>query len=135
MDRFAARLAIRAAAYFAALIMVLCGLGYLCFAAYLALLERVSPPMAALIAAGAAFIIAGVLILAGRLIASSLRRRQRRDADKLAAAFGALLGDEIVSLATENPNATLFTSLFTGFAVGAFPEFRHVLRELLRKSS
>ena len=133
MDRLAARIGVRVAAYIAALVMMLCGLGYLCFAAYLALLERVSPPIAALIAAAAAFVIAGLLILAGRMIASSLRRRQRRDADRLAAAFGALLGDEIVSLATENPHATLLTSLFTGFAVGAFPELRHVLRDLLRK--
>ena len=133
MDRLAARIAVRMAAFLAAVILVLCGLGFLCFSAYLALLDRFTPPMAALIAAGAAFVLAALMILLGRAIVAMIRRRQRHDADRLAAAFGELLGDDIVSLATENPHATLFTSLLTGFAVGAVPELRHVLRDLLRK--
>jgi hypothetical protein len=133
MHRMATRIAIRIAALLAAVIMVVCGLGFLCFAAYLALLDRVSPPLAALIAAGAAFILAGMIVLLGRAIIALIRRRQRHDADRLAETFRELLGDELVSLATENPHATLLTSLLTGFAVGAVPELRHVLRDLLRK--
>lgn len=133
MDRLAMRIAVRIAAFLAAVVLIVCGLGFLCFSAYLALLVRVSPPMAALIAAGAAFILAGLMILLGRAIAAMIRRRQRHDADRLAAAFGELLGDDLVALATENPHATLLTSLLTGFAVGAVPELRHVLRDLLRK--
>jgi hypothetical protein len=133
MDRLARRIAIRIAAFLAAMALVICGLGFLCFAAYLALLDRVSPPMAALIASGAAFVLAAIVILAARAIIAVTRRRQRHDADRLAEAFGELLGDDLVALATENPHATLFTSLLTGFAVGAVPELRHVLRDLLRK--
>ena len=133
MERLGLRIAIRVGALLAALIMVVCGLGFLCFAAYLALYDRVSPPVAALIAAGAAFLLAAVIILLGRALLVMILRRQRRDADHLAQSFREILGDELVSLATENPHATVLTSLFTGFAVGAVPELRHVLRDLLRK--
>jgi hypothetical protein len=133
MERLGLRIAIRVGAFLAAVIMVVCGLGFLCFAAYLALLDRVSPPIAALIAAGAAFLLAAVIILLGRALIVMIRQRQRRDADRLADSFREILGDELISLATENPHATVLTSLFTGFAVGAVPELRHLLRDLLRK--
>ena len=132
MERLGLRIAIRVATLLAAVIMVVCGLGFLCFAAYLALLDRVSPPIAALIAAAAAFVLAGMIILLGRALVVMIRRRQRHDADRLAESFREILGDELVSLATENPHATVLTSLLTGFAVGAVPELRHVLRDLLR---
>jgi hypothetical protein len=132
MERLGLRIAIRVATLLAAVIMVVCGLGFLCFAAYLALLDRVSPPIAALIAAAAAFVLAGMIILLGRALVLMIQRRQRHDADRLAESFREILGDELVSLATENPHATLLTSLCTGFAVGAVPELRHVLRDLLR---
>jgi len=133
MDRLAVRIGIRAGAFLAAVILVVGGLGFLVLAAYLALLDHVSPPQAALIAAATAFVLAGIVILGGRAIIATMRQRNERDVDRFAEAFRLILGDEIVALATENPEATVLTALFTGFAVGAVPELRHVLRELLRK--
>lgn len=133
MDGWTTRLAIRIASFVAAAIIFIGGLGFLVLAAYLALLARVSPPMAALIAAIAAFLLGGVTLLAGHGVIALMRRRRQRDAGRLAETFREILGDEIVSIATENPHATVFTSLATGFALGAVPELRHLLRDLLRK--
>lgn len=133
MDRLMTRIAIRIASFLAAAIIFVGGLGFLVLAAYLALLDHMSPPAAALIAAAAAFVLAGLTLLAARGVIALMRRQHQHEADKLAEAFREILGDEIVALATENPHATVLTSLATGFAVGAVPELRHVLRDLLRR--
>ena len=134
MERLALRAAIRVAAFLAAVLVFIGGLGFLVLAAYLALLVHLSPPIAALVAAGIAFLLAALIIVAGGIIVAQMRRQQRHDADQLVKAFRDLLGDEIVTLATQNPHATLFTSLATGFAIGAIPELRDLLRDLLRKA-
>jgi hypothetical protein len=133
MDGWTTRLAIRIASFVAAAIIFIGGLGFLVLSAYLALLAHVSPPMAALIAAIAAFLLGAITLLAAHGVIALMRRRRQRDAGRLAETFREILGDEIVSIATENPHATVFTSLATGFAIGAVPELRNLLRDLLRK--
>jgi len=133
MDGWTTRFAIRIACFVAAAIIFVGGLGFLVLAAYLALLDHASPPMAALIAGISAFLLAGTTLLSGQGVIALMRRRQRRDAGRIAETFREILGDEIVSIATENPHATVFTSLATGFAIGAVPELRHILCDLLRK--
>ena len=127
------RIAIRIATFVAAAIAIIGGLGFLVLSAYLALLNHVSPPMAALIAAITAFLLGAITLLAGHGVIALIRRRRQRDAGRIAETFRAILGDEIVSIATENPHATVLSSFATGFAIGAVPELRHLLRDLLRK--
>lgn len=127
------RATINLAAMLIALAVLMAGLGFLWFALYLALLEHLSPPMAALATGLAAIILAALIALLGRAIAARTQKKQRRDASTLAAELGDLLGEEFLARAAAHPHATLLTSLLSGFAVGAFPELRGVLRDLLRK--
>jgi hypothetical protein len=124
---------INIAAMFIALAVLIAGLGFLWFAVYLAMLEHLSPPMAALTTGLAAIVLAALIVFLGRAIAGRAQKKQRRDASTLAAELGDLLGEEFLARAAAHPHATLITSLLSGFAVGALPELRDVLRDLLRK--
>lgn len=145
MERWIARLAIAVAALLVASIVLLAGIGFLCFALYLTLLEKTSPPIAAAATGLAALILAGFTIFAARLISAGMtasRRAERRskdgvsadEASKLATDLGNLLGKELGSLVHTNPRVTLVVSLLSGFAIGAFPGLRRALRDLLLKS-
>lgn len=133
MSGLITRLSLSIAAAMIAALVALAGIGFLAFALYQALLERVSPAMAALVTGLAAFFFAALIILAGNALAAAAKRRRRREADQLAAELGDLLSDEFRTLAATHPQATALAALLAGFAVGAVPELRHVLRELLRK--
>jgi hypothetical protein len=142
MNRWIARVASAVVSLLVASIIVLVGIGYLCFALYLALLERMSAPIAAALTGLAALVLAALTVLAARVIAAALtapRRSARRDKDginsdeasKLATEIGRVLGKELVSRAHANPQATLVVSLL---AIGAVPGLRRALREVLFKS-
>ncbi len=145
MDRWIARLAIAVASVVVASIVLLSGIGFLCFALYLGLLGTTSAPIAAAATGVAALILAALTIVAARLISASLsapRRPGARDregvspeeATQLASELGNVLGKELTSLVHANPRGTLVVSLLSGFAIGAFPGLRHALRDLLSKS-
>lgn len=133
MNRLMRRAGINIAAALTALAVLVAGLVFLCFAAYLALLERLSPPLAALVTGLAAIILAALIVFLGRAIAARVQPPPHRDANDLVAELRNLLGEEVMAQAAAHPQATVLTSLLSGFALGAFPELRHVLRDLLRK--
>ncbi len=134
MDRLITRVAINVAALLLAASIALAGIGFLCFALYLALLQYLSPPLAALATAGAMFVLAALIILAGRAIGTMIKSRRRSRDERLATAvLGELLGHEFSTRAASHPHATLFASLLAGFAVGASPNLRRILRDLLFK--
>lgn len=144
MERWIARVTIGAATFLAGSIVLTLGFGFLCYALYLGLLTMTSPAVAALATGGAVLILAVVIVLIGRLISAGSRARPRsEDSDKggtgaetnkLATDIGDLVGRELISLVRANPGRTAIASLLSGFAIGAFPELRHAIRDLLIKN-
>lgn len=135
MVRLITRLAISVAACLLAAIIALFGVGFLCFAFYLALLQHLSPPLAALATAGATFVLAALIILGGWAIGAMVKsRRKSPDERLLTALFGEFFGHEFSTRAASHPQATLFASLLAGFVVGANPGLRRLLRDLFFKS-
>ena len=133
MNGLIARLSTSLAIVLMAVLLALMGLGFLAFALYLALIERFSPAMAALLTGLAAFLVAALAIAIGGAINTAAKRKQRRDAERFAVELTDLLSDEFLDLASTHPQATALGALLAGFAVGIMPKLRNVLRELLRR--
>jgi hypothetical protein len=134
MERMFIRLAITIAALLTAALVVIVALGFLGLACYLALLEHLTPPMAALATAGAALLLAAVIVLIGRAIGVLVKPRARRGrGGGLASELGTLLGAEFSTRLAEHPYQTLIASLLSGFALGASPDLRRLLRDLFLK--
>lgn len=141
IDRFLTRLATTMASLFAALLVVAAALVFLLGAAYLALLDVVSPPLAALVTGLGALLLAVLIVIAGRALARGKRTPARRrasetDADsvgmeKQAAELAGMLGADIASLARTHTRSTLAVSLVAGFAVGASPRLRKALLDIV----
>ncbi len=132
MEQFLTRLAIAVASFLTATFVVIIAAGFLCFAAYLALLDHFSAPAAALVTAGSALFLALLVILVGRAIAALIRSRARRSGG-WAGELGGVLGAAFAARAAAHPHSTLIASLLSGFALGASPDLRHVLRDLFAR--
>lgn len=124
----------------AALAAVLVALGFLCAAAYLALLDVFSPATAALLTGLGAIVLALLILAAGRAALRPGARRRRAaesaeagpgDAATGAGELAGALGERLATIARANPKATLFASLVAGFAVGVSPRLRKALIDLL----
>jgi hypothetical protein len=135
MERIFIRLAITIAALLTAAFVVVIALGFLGLACYLALLERLTPPMAALATAGAALLLAVLIFLIGRAIGALVKpRAARRGAGGgLAGELGTFLGAEFGTRLTARPYQTLIALLVSGFALGASPNLRRLLRDFFFK--
>ena len=106
--------------------------------------EILSPPLAALATMGTLLAFALIVIIAGTLIATRLKRsRPRRRFDWLlelldapdglsAAAIGNALGRKLQAFARENTQATIIASLLAGLAIGISPGLRALLRDVLK---
>ncbi|MCW5772081.1 MAG: hypothetical protein KIT16_10635 [Rhodospirillaceae bacterium] len=139
MERLFARLAITIAALLAALAALLVALGFLCAAAYLALLDVFSPSTSALLTGLGAIMLAGLIVVGAR--ATTARKAPHPPAaaseatgDGMAAGaaeLGGALGAQLGAFAKANPKATLLASLAAGFAVGLSPKLRKALADLL----
>ena len=94
IDQLVTRLAATIASFLAATLVVIAALGFLCYAAYLALLEIASPPLAALGAGLGALAFAILIVLVGRLPGRARRNRaRRRDTDEDAGDARRLAGE------------------------------------------
>ena len=142
IDRFLMRLATTIASFFAALLVVAAALVFLFGAAYLALLDVVSPPLAALATGLGALVFAFSIVVGGRALSRGKRARSLRRAgsdddesaggvEKQAAEIAGILGVEIASLARTHTKSTLAVSLAAGFAVGASPRLRKALLDIV----
>jgi hypothetical protein len=141
IDQFLARLATTIASFFVATLVATAALGFLCGAAYLALLDLVSPPLAALATGLGALVLAVLIVQIARLWsrgkgASGRRRRARSErgegsAEETAAEIGGILGAQLAALTRSHTRSTLAVSLLAGFAVGASPRLRKVLLDLV----
>jgi len=115
--------------------VLLAAIGFLGFALYLALLAHLTPPIAALVTAAAAVLAALLIALIGRLIARRAKPRTPKlgDSGSLAIELGKILGGEFSNRAAAHPYSTMLTALLSGFMLGASPDLRHILRDLVRK--
>ncbi|MBY0509196.1 MAG: hypothetical protein K2P94_03500 [Rhodospirillaceae bacterium] len=104
----------------------------LAVAVYLALID-VLPPAPALVAASVVPLAASV---AGLLVASKCMqapaRRARPTNETLLAELGNLAGGQFSNLLGTHPRKTAMASLLAGFAVGASPELRRALLNLIK---
>ena len=105
--------------------------------------EILSPPLAALATMGALLAFALVVIVAGTMIATRLKRKPRRRFDWVfelldapdgisAAAIGNALGRRLQAFARQNAQTTIVASLLAGLAIGISPGLRALLRDVLK---
>jgi hypothetical protein len=135
MQRILAPLVVYGAAFLVAALMVVAAGGFFGAALYFGLCGYFSPPIAALLTGVSGLVLALLVIVAGRMVARGIGRSARRQGAAapggLAADLGMLAGERAASLARSHPGGTLAASLAAGFAVGASPNLRRLLRELL----
>ncbi len=132
----ATRIAIMVAAVFVASFGVVAALIYLGAALYFMYAQWMAPVFAALSAAGTALLFSIVIVLIGRMMANRLKaNRAKRKAFAESTASAADLGDALGRHAFEfvqtNKKSALVGSLVAGFAFGASPRFRSLLRDIV----
>lgn len=140
MSRFGARLGAAAALAVIALIVTAIALAYFARSVFLLLeASAFSPSAAAAITGGCAIALAAVLGLIGRLFLRPkpaaqpvLAARSNGVATNIAADLGALAAQQIVNATREHPYGTMGAALAAGLAVGAIPELRKTLTDLLK---
>lgn len=127
----------------AAMLVLVIAIAFLCGAMYLALRDVATQPIAALLSGLAALAISALIVLSAHLVAGGpgsfpkrgLHRDGRPASDdehRLAAEAASVVGEEIASIMRLHARGTVLASLLAGFAVGASPRLRRVLRELLK---
>lgn len=131
-----ARIAIMVAAVFVASFGIVAMLIYLGAALYFGYALVMSPPLAALAAAGTALLFSILIVLIGSMISSRLKaNRQKRKAfsqnTAAAADLGEALGRQAFEFVQGNQKSALVGSLMAGFAFGASPQFRTFLRDIV----
>ena len=109
-------------------------LGLLVAADYFAFATILSPPLAALAAAGTALLFCVVAILIGKLALAAVSGRRRKQAHNvLSVILGELFGKEIGDFAERHPARAIMAALAAGFALGFSPKLRGVFRSFLRR--
>lgn len=126
----------------AAVLTLLAGYGFLSAAAYLALLDVTTAPVAALVCGLATLLLAVLIALSTRWATAGRGLHRKRGFGKngplrpsgeaeMAAEVGGIVGEEITSLVRAHTGAAVAVSLLAGLAVGVSPRLRRTLRELL----
>ncbi|HEY1711224.1 MAG TPA: hypothetical protein VGG10_23360 [Rhizomicrobium sp.] len=106
---------------------------YLGSAVYLAFALILSPPLAALAAAGSALFFCFLAVLVARIVNNRAARRMPAAAAPSAATgeMGEMLGARAHELFQQRPGVGIAASLAAGFAVGMSPRLRALLREIV----
>lgn len=140
MQSIAIRIAIMTAALLLAAVGFVAVAVFLCMALYSGLHSVLSPPMAALSAAGILLLTSIVILAIGSAIArvigrGAARARDRRSGStaRLGGELGRLIGESAFKYITDSPLRVLIGALAVGFAVGASSRIRTFLQELLRR--
>ncbi len=132
--REAARIAALLAAGICALAMVLIGAVFLALSLHLWLAERIGAPLAALGTGAAAILAAFAIILVARLATSRTPpAREGMKEEELSGALGKLLVNSLSSAVKRHGPAAAISALLAGFAVGASPDLRKTLLDLLKQ--
>ena len=139
MEQFLTRVALAIAAFALAVVLIVLAMAFLGGALYLWLVSQaVAPPLAALIVGLAGLGCAAIIALVARLLSrrsqpSSAARQRSVSAADLAGELGEAAAREAVSLLQNHPYRALLISLAAGFAVGASPELRQILKDTLKR--
>ena len=96
---------------------------------YFGLAEAMPVPAAAVLTTIAALIVVAIILAGGYRIARG-RRPGVFNEDSLANELGRILGADVGEMVRKHPHQTLLGSLAAGFAVGASPRLREILRTL-----
>lgn len=109
---------------------------FLSVALYLALLEPLGAPSAALVTGGVLLAVAALVVLAVKIMISPPRRlrgaRAEPDGPAVAARLGELLGEDAGNWTKRHPGTAMLAALAAGFVVGSSPKLRAALLRLLR---
>jgi hypothetical protein len=109
-------------------------LGFLSAALYLALIDPLGTPIAALVTGGVLIAVAALLLLVVKLMIP--RRPPEASAQPggpvTAAKLGEILGEEGGALIKGHPGTAVFAALAAGFVVGNSPKIRARLMSLLQ---
>jgi|GEM_PF-6543422 hypothetical protein len=136
MGNLPARIAVLAAGILAALI----GMGAFCIflsvALYAALCLWMSPPLAALTAAGIFLLISLVVMAIAGGIAGAMKKQNRKavrpSANILGAEIGRMLGEDAQSYIAKKPWTAVMLAVAGGFVIGLSPRLREALLRVLR---
>jgi len=116
--------------------MSVLAVAFLSAALYLALLQPLGAPLAALLTGGALLAVAAVIVLAVKYLISSPRRRatvpSEADGEVAAARLGEMLAEEAGAWTKRHPGTAMVTALVAGFLVGSSPRLRTLLLRLFR---
>ena len=107
----------------------------LCVAAdYFAFATFLSPPLAALAAAGTALLFCALAVFFGQFALARMRARARKTLFfRIGQTLGETFGTDILDLADRYPTRSIAAALFAGFALGFSPKLRGALRDFLRR--
>jgi hypothetical protein len=107
-------------------------LALLVAADYFAFELILSPPLAALAAAGTALLFCALTVVLGKLALNSARRRQKREfQQRLTMILSEVFGVELLDLLGGRPSRVIGAALVAGLALGFSPALRRALRDLL----
>jgi membrane protein implicated in regulation of membrane protease activity len=141
MQSMAIRIAIMTAALLLAAVGFVAVAVFLCMALYSSLSIVLTPPWAALGAAGILLLVSVVIIMIGSAVSRAAARNAARASKKksnatatakLGGELGRLLGENAFNFITEKPARVLIGALVAGFAVGASPRLRSFLQSILK---
>lgn len=109
-------------------------LGLLVAADYFAFATILSPPLAALAAAGTALLFCIIVVVTGLLVIGAMRKRARQGIHlRVAAMLGEVFGKELLDITDRYPARSIAAALAAGFALGFSPGLRRALRDFFRK--
>jgi hypothetical protein len=137
--KWSARLGLAGAGFAAALVVAIAATGFLGTAAFLGLeVEGMSPPAAAAVVGVGGLVLAVLLGLVGRHFLSPSQAPQAAKSsggavNDAAADLGALVAEQVVSATRKHPYTSIGAALIAGLAVGAVPELRKTLTDLLKR--
>jgi hypothetical protein len=108
--------------------------GLLVAADYFAFATILSPPLAALAAAGTAILFCIVAVVIGKLILSRMRKRARRQTQtRIASVIGEVFGADLGEFSERHPARIIGAALLAGFALGVSSRLRKALAAFLRR--
>ncbi len=127
-------------AFVVAAVVLCCAIGLtamlalLVAADYFAFALILSPPLAALAAAGTALLFCVLAIVLGRVALSSMRARARRNfQERIAIILGEVFGIELLDSLERNPSRIIGLALLAGVALGFSPTLRRALLAFFRR--
>jgi hypothetical protein len=134
MSGFLSRGIVVVAVILACVIGLTAAFGLLVAADYFAFATILSPPLAALAAAGTAIAFCAIAVVIGTLILSRMKKRARRKLQtRIASIIGEVFGADLGVFTERHPAKSIGAALLAGFVLGFSPKMRKALALFLRR--